>query len=72
MIQITFIHIEGTISSINDWMSANFLSLNPDKTEFLLIGHPEQLSELDQFFNLLHCVLFACYIKLFNHFLCNC
>ena len=49
MIQITFIHIEGTISSINDWMSANFLSLNL-KTEFLLIGHPEQLSELDQFF----------------------
>ena len=28
-------------------MSANFLSLNPDKTEFLLIGHPKQLSKLD-------------------------
>ena len=40
-------HLEGTISSINDWMSANFLSLNPDKTEFLLIGHPKQLSKLD-------------------------
>ena len=53
MIQITFIHIEGTISSINDWMSANFLSVKPDETEFLLIGHPKQLSELDQFFYLI-------------------
>ena len=28
-------------------MSANFLSLNPDKTEFLLIGYPKQLSKVD-------------------------
>ena len=28
-------------------MSANFLSLNADKTEFLLIGHPKQLAKLD-------------------------
>ena len=41
------IRLEGTISSINDWMSANFLSHNPDKTEFFLIGHPKQLSKLD-------------------------
>ena len=40
-------HLESTISSINDWMLANFLPLNPDKTEFLLIGHPKQLSKLD-------------------------
>ena len=47
MMQLTFIHFEGTMSSINDWISANFLPLNPDKTEFLLIGHPKQLSKLD-------------------------
>ena len=28
-------------------MSANFLSLNPSKTEFLIIGLPQQLSELN-------------------------
>jgi hypothetical protein len=28
-------------------MSANFLSLNPAKTEFLLIGQPRQLAKLD-------------------------
>ena len=27
-------------------MSANFLSLNPSKTEFLIIGLPQQLSKL--------------------------
>ena len=47
MMQLTFIHLKGTMTSINDWMSANFFSLNPDKTEFLLIGHPKQLSKLD-------------------------
>ena len=44
-------------------MSANFLSVKHDETEFLLIGHPKQLSELDQFFVL----LFDCYVKLFIH-----
>ena len=31
-----------------NWMSSNFLSLklNPSKTEFLIIGLPQQLSEL--------------------------
>ena len=41
-------YLEGTISSVNDRMSVNFLSLNHDKTEFLLVGHPKQLSKLDQ------------------------
>jgi hypothetical protein len=36
-----------TLVSICDWMSANFLSLNPAKTEFLLIGQPRQLAKLD-------------------------
>ena len=40
-------HLESTISSISNWMSANFLSLNPSKTEFLIIGLPQQLSKLN-------------------------
>jgi exonuclease III len=40
-------HIEQTISKVSDWMSSNFLSLNPSKTEFLLIGLPQQLKKLD-------------------------
>jgi hypothetical protein len=39
-------HIEQTISKVSDWMSSNFLSLNPSKTEFLLIGLPQQLKKL--------------------------
>ena len=41
-------YLEGTISSVNDWMSVNFLSLNHDNTEILLVGHPKPLSKLDQ------------------------
>ena len=37
--------LESTISSVSSWMSANFLSLNPTKTEFLLIGNRPQLSK---------------------------
>jgi hypothetical protein len=41
--------LEQTIYVYNayNWMSSNFLSLNPAKTEFLnLIGLPQQLSKL--------------------------
>ena len=37
--------LESTISAVSSWMSANFLSLNPSKTEFLLIGNRSQLSK---------------------------
>ena len=40
-------HLESTISSVQNWMSSNFLSLNPSKTEFLLISLPQQLAELN-------------------------
>jgi hypothetical protein len=40
-------HLETTISDVSNWMSANFLSLNPSKTEFLIIGLPQQLSKLN-------------------------
>ena len=40
-------YLQSTISDISNWMTANFLSLNPSKTEFLLIGLPHQLSKLN-------------------------
>ena len=39
-------HLEQTISNVSNWMSSNFLSLNPSKTEFLLIGLPQQLKKI--------------------------
>ena len=42
---ITF--LETAISNVSNWMSANFLTLNPSKTEFLVIGLPQQLSKLN-------------------------
>ena len=38
--------LQNTISNISSWMASNFLSLNPAKTEFLLIGLPAQLSKI--------------------------
>ena len=38
-------HLEQTVSNIYNWMSSNLLSLNPSKTEFLVIGLPEQLEQ---------------------------
>jgi len=33
--------MQRQIASISSWMTSNFLSLNPSKTEFLLIGLPQ-------------------------------
>ena len=41
---ITQLH--DTISDISSWMTANFLSLNPSKTEFMLIGLRQQISKI--------------------------
>ena len=38
--------LQNTISNISSWMAPNFLSLNPAKTEFLLIELPAQLSKI--------------------------
>jgi Reverse transcriptase (RNA-dependent DNA polymerase) len=40
--------LQQTISAVTNWMSANFLSLNPSKSEFIIIGLPKQLSKLIQ------------------------
>jgi len=38
--------LQNTIDLVSQWMSANLLSLNQSKTEFLLIGLPAQLSKV--------------------------
>jgi len=40
-------HPENTITDVSNWMSSNFLYLNPSKTEFLIFGLSQQLSKLD-------------------------
>jgi len=40
--------LQRKIASISSWMASNFLSLNPSKTEFLLIGLPQQLAKIDR------------------------
>jgi Reverse transcriptase (RNA-dependent DNA polymerase) len=39
--------LESAIAEVSSWMSANLLTLNPSKTEFLLIGLPKQLSKIE-------------------------
>ena len=39
-------NLQATISAISGWMTSNFLSLNPSKTEFLIIGLPNKVSKL--------------------------
>jgi len=40
-------HLDNTITNVANWMSSNFLSLNPSKTEFLIFGLPQHLSKLN-------------------------
>jgi hypothetical protein len=40
-------HLENTISLVQKWISSNFLSLNPSKTEFLIIDLRQQLAKLN-------------------------
>ena len=39
-------HLQNTLQQISSWMTANLLTLNSSKTEFLLIGLKQQLSEI--------------------------
>ena len=38
--------LSAAFQSISKWMSLNMLALNPSKTEFLLIGSPQQLDKI--------------------------
>ena len=42
----TITHLQDTISDISSWMTSNLLSLNPAKTEFMLIGLPKQIYKI--------------------------
>ena len=53
-------HLEQTVSY---WMSSNSLSLNPSKTEFLVIGLPKQLEKLN------HPILFIYLMMSISHLL---
>ena len=37
--------LQSCLASVQSWMSTNILKLNPDKTEFLLIGNERQRSK---------------------------
>lgn len=37
------------LSDIRDWMASNFLKLNDDKTELVLIGNPKRLAKIHDF-----------------------
>jgi len=41
------IQLQSVIAQVSTWMSANLLILNPSKTEFLVIGNPQQLAKLN-------------------------
>jgi hypothetical protein len=39
-------HLTSTLDSVHSWLSANRLFVNPDKTEFLLVGTKQQRAKL--------------------------
>jgi len=39
-------YLQNVLQAISSWMSANLLTLNTSKTEFLLIGLKQQLATL--------------------------
>jgi hypothetical protein len=42
--------LQNCVATIQEWMTSNKLKLNPDKTEFVIIGPPHKREELSQFF----------------------
>ena len=40
-------HLQTALQLISPWVSANLLTLNSSKTEFLIIGLKQQLSKID-------------------------
>jgi len=42
-------HLQNALQHISSWMTANLLTLNSSKTEFLLIGLQQQLAEIHNY-----------------------
>ena len=40
-------HLEDSLQKISSWMTANLLTLNSSKTEFLLVCLPQQLAKIN-------------------------
>ena len=38
--------LQSSVSTISSWMTVNLLTINPSKTEFMLISLPQQLSKI--------------------------
>lgn len=45
----SFLTIESCLVAVQSWMWSNMLKLNPDKTEFILLGSKQHLSKLSRF-----------------------
>ena len=41
--------LSSTLDSVHNWLTANRLSVNPSKTEYLIIGTPQQRAKLTSF-----------------------
>ena len=41
--------LKSCLADIRAWMASNFLKLNDEKTELLLIGHPKRVSKVHNF-----------------------
>jgi len=39
--------LQHSLQQISSWMTANLITLNSSKTEFLLIGLPQQLAKIN-------------------------
>jgi len=40
-------YLQDSLQKISSWMTANLLTLNSSKTEFLLVGLPQQLAKIN-------------------------
>jgi len=47
--QFAIAKLDHCLSDIHDWMAANILKLNDDKTVLVLFGHPKSLAKIHDF-----------------------
>ena len=59
-------HLQNALQQISSWITANLLTLNSSKTEFLLIGLKQQLSKIHDLISLQPTLLATLAISLMN------